>query len=137
MSNTVVVACRLPHGILAEVGRFGDAHYKAIKINGVHSVDRFGQPASILINGHAFTEMPEEHWEQWRKDHQGAPYLVNRLIYAEKTLGAAQEATKLEEAKGETGFEPLDPDKTPADIEADDKALKQMRAEASKLRVAR
>ena len=134
MSKLVVIACRLPHGLLAEVGQIGSPEYKAVKINGIHSVDANGRPASIVHNGHAFTQVPEDFWKAFCDAHRGAPYLVSRLIYAEESLASAQNGTELVEAKGKTGFEPLDPDKAPAQIEPDDKALKQMRAEAAQMR---
>jgi len=134
MSKLVVVACRLPHGILAEVGQFGDTSYKAIKINGIHSVDASGKPSSIVHNGHAFTQVPEDHWKAFCDAHKGAPYLVNRLVYAEDSLASAQTATELEEAKGKSGFEPLDPDQAPQGIEVDQKSLDILRAQAAGMR---
>ncbi len=133
MSKLVVIACRLPHGLIAEVGEFGASDYKAVKINGVHSVDAAGKPSSIVHNGHAFTQVDEDFWKAFCAAHRGAPYLVNRLVYAEDSLEAAHNVTTLAEAKGKTGFEPLDPDKTPTEIEPDQNALKQMRAEAARM----
>lgn len=133
MSKLVVIACRLPHGLLAEVGEFGSPEYKSVKINGVHSVDATGKPSSIVHNGHAFTQVDADFWEAFCKAHRGAPYLMNRLVYAEDSLASAHSATELQEAKGKTGFEALDPDKAPAEIEPNEKALKQQRAEAARM----
>ncbi len=133
MSKLVVVACRLPHGIFAEVGQYGSSEYKAIKINGVHSVDATGKPSSIVHNGHAFTQVDADFWKAFCDAHRGAPYLVNRLVYAEDSLAAAHAVTELAEAKGKTGFEPLDPDKAPSEIKPDENALKQMRSEAARM----
>lgn len=134
MSKLVVVACRLPHGIIAEVGQFGSPEYKSMKINGVFSVDANGKPSSIAHNGHAFTQVPEDFWNEWRKAHAGAQYLKNRMVYAEDALDAAQSATTLAEAKGKTGFEPLNPDAAPVGIEVDAEALKVARASGAGLR---
>ena len=134
MSKLVVVACRLPHGILAEVGEFGAPEYKAIKINGIHSVDATGKPSSIVHNDHAFTQVPEQFWKAFCDSHKGAPYLVNRLVYAEDSLESAQTATELEEAKGKSGFEPLDPDQAPQGIEVDQKSLDILRKQATGMR---
>jgi hypothetical protein len=134
MSKLVVVACRLPHGILAEVGEHGAPEYKAIKINGIHSVDATGKPSSIVHNDHAFTQVPEQFWKAFCDAHKGAPYLVNRLVYAEDSLESAQTATELEEAKGKSGFEPLDPDQAPQGIEVDQKSLDILRKQATGMR---
>ena len=133
MSKTVVVACRLPHGLIAEVGQFGAPDYQWVKFNGPFSRGADGQLASLVVNGHAFTQVKEEFWNAWREAHKGALYLKNRMIYAEDTLAAAQDSTNLAEAKGKTGFEPLNPDNAPEGVEANQAALKAARAEAKSL----
>ncbi len=134
MSKVVNIACRLPHGLMAEVGKFGSPNYKSIKFNGPFSRDSQGNLSSLVINGHAFTQVPEDFWNEWRLAHAGAEYLKNRMIYAEDSLEAAQAATNLAEAKGTTGFEALNPDKAPADIEVNVAALKEARASGAGLR---
>jgi hypothetical protein len=133
MSKLVVIACRLPHGLLLELGQQGAENYQSIKINGIHSVDSSGKPSSLVVNGHAFTQVPEAFWNDWRKAHQGAPYLKNRMVFAEDTLDAAHRATTLAESKGKTGFEPLSPDAPPSDIVVDAEALKAARAGSQSL----
>jgi hypothetical protein len=124
MSTLVTVACKLPHGLVLELGKIGADTYQKHVIAGPYTTDKAGNPASIVVNGYAFTRVPESFWNAWAQAHKGAAYLRNRAVYAETTDDKAK-AASLSDSGTRTGFERLDPDKPMAGIEPDREHLKQ------------
>lgn len=126
MSKLLTVACRLPHGLVLEVGKVGADNYRQIKLNGPFSKNAKGEGA-LTVNGYAFTKVPEDFWNEFTRAHKGAPYLVNRMVYAEESDEKARETTKQGETSGKSGFEALDPENPGKDIEVDKDHLKRVR----------
>lgn len=126
MSSTMVaVACKLPHGLLIEVGTLGQENYSRHEIAGPSTGIRTGKHGSLLIGGYAFTMLPESVWEEFSRKHKDALYLKTRAVFAEATLEGAQGAA-LTEANTRTGFERLNPDAPAPGIEPDKDHLKQL-----------
>lgn len=130
MSKTLTIACRLPAGLLAEVGAEGSEGYRAFHIKGVHT------PGAIIENGHALTNVPEDFWNAFAEAHKGAEYLKNRLVYASGSLQEARAGTKLAETAGKTGFEPVNPDTPVQDVEVDRERLAKNLSEVKALSAA-
>lgn len=126
MSKLLTVGCRLPHGLVLEVGTPGADNYRQIKLNGPFSKNSAGHGV-LTVNGYAFTKVPEDFWQEFTRAHKGATYLVNRMIYAEDSDEKAQSATKQGESAGKTGFEALNPDKPGHGVEPDQDHLKRVK----------
>ena len=124
MSKLLTIACRLPHGLVIEVGKPGADNYRQMKLNGPFSKNAEGNGV-VTVNGYAFTKVPEDFWLEFMSKHKTAAYLVNRAVYAEDS----DEKAKAESNKtgGKTGFEALDPNKPGADVEPDQEHLKRVR----------
>jgi hypothetical protein len=125
MSKFVTIACKLPHGLLIEVGTPGLENYHRYELNGTYTGSRKGKPQSLVIDGYAFTSIPEDAWIEWSKNHRGAQYLKNRAVYCESSIEGAQ-AAALTDGSLVTGFERLNPDKPAPGIEPDNEHLKTL-----------
>lgn len=115
MSDDVLVACKLPHGIYLNVGK------QRIKLNGVmHSrhleVPFFMAPMKAV----GLTKVPRDFWDAWIKDHQEFEPVKKGLIFAsDKKKRLLDEADEKSDLK--SGLERIDPSKLP-------KSLKQVKA---------
>lgn len=124
MSKLLSIACRLPHGLVIEVGKPGGENYRQMKLNGPFSKNADGAGA-ITVNGYAFTKVPEDFWNEFTAKHKGAAYLINRAVYAESD--ADKDHSETDKTGGKTGFEAINPDMPGKDIEADQDHLKRVR----------
>lgn len=131
-TGVIVVACKLPAGLIIEVGTLGEDNHVRMEIAGPNSSLRTGRPGGILVGGYAFTPVPKDVWAEFIRLHRNAPYLRNRAVYAEETLDQAQ-AAALTDGNTKLGFERLDPDKLPAGLESNADHLKVVKAQAAKL----
>lgn len=121
----VTVACKLPHGLILELGNPGADNYRRHLVAGPYTTDQAGKPASIVVNNYAFTKVPEDFWKAWSAKHKGAQYLKTRAVYAEAESDGAQ-AAALTDGNTRSGFERLNPDKPMPGIEPDRDHLKQL-----------
>ena len=136
-TGTVVVACRLPNGLIlrtfdmvetAEVGpqqtrmvKIARYSGKQFKINGnsfaQNKAPKFGQ---LDNHGYALTYgVPADLWTEWKAQNHDAEVLLRGHIFAhgeEKSVRA--EATEKKDVK--TGMERLDVSRLPKKIEAAD-----------------
>jgi hypothetical protein len=96
MGATVTVGCKLPHGLIAEVGD------KSFTFNGANDSD--------LIGGHGITyDVPKDFWDAWVA--QVSAWFVpfkNKLVFAHESEKSVTSQAK-EMAKEITGFEGLKP----------------------------
>lgn len=132
-SETVTIACKLPHGIVlrafhmakvAEPVMGGGTRdtVKAQQIPGEFVVlgaafPQNGAPRGRMEFGYALTpNCPKELWERWLKDNKDSPMVQNGLIFAhDSDRSAASEAREKEDVR--SGFERLDPNKLPKGME--------------------
>lgn len=124
-TDFVTVACKLPHGLIIEVGTPGQENYRRFELNGPYSGVRMGKPNSLIVGGYAFTQIPKDVWVEWAKNHKGAAYLKNRAVYVEGSVEGAQ-AAALTDSNLKTGFERLNPDAPAPGVEPDKDHLKQL-----------
>lgn len=109
--DTVVVGCRLLHGIglqIFETGKTDDG--QPIRKAVGEKVWLNGANKSGLINGVGLTEVDASFWDAWVKDNASFAPFKNGHIFVQSTreraLSAADERKTLK-----TGVEPLDPEK--------------------------
>lgn len=102
MAGTVTVGCKIPNGLILEVGN------TRVTLNGANS--------SNIIGGHGITEgVDQDFFEAWMQAHDWLPAVKNGFVFAHTKPANAQAEAK-EKADETTGLEPLDPKKTPAGI---------------------
>ena len=100
--TTVNVGCKLPNGIILELGEVRQL------IKGANS--------SNIIGGHGITEgVDKEFFDAWMLKNEELSFVKGGFIFAhEKASNTAAEAkSKADEV---TGFEGMDPTKKPAGI---------------------
>lgn len=93
--KTVTIGCKLPNGLVLEVGG------KSVQINGANSTQ--------LVGGHGITYgVDAEFWQAWLKQNADRAVVKNGFIFAhEKSVNAKAEAKEKTDTK--TGQEPIDP----------------------------
>ncbi|EAA3939250.1 hypothetical protein DOR63_23755 [Salmonella enterica subsp. enterica] len=110
MAEMVTVGCKLPNGIVLEVGQ------KRVQVAG------WRNNAVKIVGGYGLTQVEKAFWEAWLAEHSQQPYVENGVIFAQdKVNSAAAQATEQETVK--SGLEPL-PQKDPAPgINRDDEVM--------------
>lgn len=132
MNEVVIVACKLPAGLIIEVGTLGQDNHARVEIAGPNSGLRTGRNNGILVGGYAFTPVRKDVWTEFVSTHKNAAYLKNRAVYAEDSMDKAQ-AAALTDGNTRLGFERLNPDKLPEGLAPDAEHLKNVKAQAPKL----
>lgn len=132
MAEMVTIACKLPHGLIIEVGYeipkddkgasigtniVKTDNYKAVTLKGWNSnLVMAGQPA-LLNPEPGVTEVPKDIWEAWvagpGKRH---PAVRNNLIYVVRKDAPSAKDQALAARVLRSGFEPLDPNKMPEGV---------------------
>jgi len=102
MAATVTVGCKLPNGLILEVGD------KRVAVKGSNS--------SLLIGGHGITEnVDKEFFDTWLTQNVGLQFVKAELIFAhEKATNTAAQAK--EQSAEKTGLEPLSQEDKPAGL---------------------
>lgn len=105
MAGTVIVGCKLPHGLEAQIAG------KTVVLNGSNS--------ATIIGGYGLTQgVDKDGFEAWLLAYADLPYVKNELVFAQESAkSAAAQAT--ENAAEKTGLEGLDPKKPAPGIEPD------------------
>ncbi len=105
MGAVVTVGCKLPSGIILEMGE------KQVRINGVNSViiesrDAFGITENV----------DKEFWDAWYATHKDLDMDKRGFLFANEKANDTK--AEIKEKKGEkTKMEPLDPSKLPKGLE--------------------
>ena len=114
MAETVLVGCKLPHGIYLDL-HDGAGNIKArVKLPGNASYtlpnpDRKFQNPTVVY-GDTFTSVDKAHWEAWKALHADHPALTSGAIYASANKNDAESKAKAHEHEN-VGFNKLDPRK--------------------------
>lgn len=110
MAEMVTVGCKLPNGLMLEVGP------KQVQVAG------WRNNAVKIVGGYGLTQVEKAFWEAWLAEHGQQPYVKNGVIFAQdKANSAAAQATEQKTVK--SGLEPL-PQKNPAPgIHRDDEVM--------------
>ncbi|EAA1504788.1 hypothetical protein LWV02_002840 [Salmonella enterica] len=110
MAEMVTVGCKLPNGLVLEVGP------ERVQVAG------WRNNAVKIVGGYGLTQVEKAFWEAWLAEHCQQPYVKNGVIFAQdKANSAAAQATEQKTVK--SGLEPL-PQKNPAPgINRDDEVM--------------
>jgi len=128
-TDTVVVACKLPHGLILRVfemvefdepvlgggfrrSKISQERPERFTINGFsHPQNR--APSHAIVEGFALTPgVPKELWDRWLSQNQRSDMVKNGLIFAQPKTEMA-EAASVERKKIKSGLERLDPNALP------------------------
>lgn len=130
-TDTVMIGCRLPHGLKLEVGytvtqkapdgkRFtsyqkGD-NYRMFELKGTNEHTAQARAARIVVPAMASPEpfinkhVPKDIWEQWCKDHPKHWFITSGNIFlVEGSEMASAEAMALDLKKTQAPLAPLNP----------------------------
>lgn len=101
---TIVVGCKLPHGLILSVTGAPD-----VELNGTNSAN--------IIGGYGLTEgVDGALFAQWLTVNHQHPAVVNGLIFAQASVADAKAQAK-DGANIKNGFEGINPDKPAPGIE--------------------
>lgn len=105
MADTVIVGCKLPHGLEVQISG------KTVVLNGANS--------TAIVGGYGLTrDVDKAGFDAWLLAYADLPYVKNELVFAQATeKSAVSQATEQEAEK--TGLEGLDPKKPAPGIEPD------------------
>lgn len=131
-SNTVTVACKLPHGLMLEVvdeAVFRDIHPQngvmarpageRIRVNGCARPVGVPLPEDVaqVVGGFALTPgVPADFWAAWLKQNKDAPFVKAGMIFAHEKAGSVVSEAK-EKREVLSGFEGMNPSKPAPGIE--------------------
>ena len=93
MAGTVIVGCKLPNGLVAEVNS------KTVHFNGANS--------AVIIGGHGITEnVDAEFWQAWLTQNKDLVFVQKGLVFAD-AKAVNTKAESQEKAEEKTGLEPV------------------------------
>ena len=93
--KTVIVGCKLPNGLIIEVGG------QSVELNGAN--------ASNIIGGHGITyDVDADLFNAWMEAHQDRDMVKNGFVFAHDKA-ADTKAEAAEKADNATGLEAVDP----------------------------
>ncbi|EFY9786525.1 hypothetical protein NQT21_002459 [Shigella flexneri] len=100
MAEMVTVGCKLPNGLVLEVGQ------KRVQVAG------WRNNAVKIVGGYGLTQVDKVFFDAWLAEHGQQPYVKNGVIFAQdKANSAVSQATEQKAVK--SGLELL-PQKNPA-----------------------
>lgn len=111
---TVIVGCKLPHGLVMELGKVGDEKYKRHVLFGANGNSK----GAIVAGGFGITTVPADFWEQWTKKNRHLELLKNGAVFAQEGLEDTK-AAAVATAGIRTGLEPLNPQAPPKEVTVD------------------
>jgi hypothetical protein len=120
-TTMVVVGCKLPNGLICEMGKVGDENYRAVRLNGANSAK--------IVGGHGLTHVSADFWNAWYKKNKHLEFVRKALVFAHGDEASASDHAA-DRAEVRTGMEPLDPIKSLANVKGPDgKPLVEMDAD--------
>lgn len=105
-TTMVTVGCKLPNGLICELGKFGDEDYRQVRLNGAND--------SSIVGGFGLTEVSKGFWDVWVKKHARLAFVRGGHVFAMNDKDSARDFAQ-ERAGVKTGFEALDPMKGMSD----------------------
>lgn len=127
---SVVVGCKLPNGLLMEVGKFGDPDYLQVRLNGSNANVVVGADNQPVVGGYGLTTVSTTVWDLWLNGdkerkltaHKNLDFVRKGLVFAHNDMASARDHAK-DNATVRNGFEPLNPDLVVKDPKTGEKLL--------------
>lgn len=99
-TKMVSVGCKLPNGLLCELGKVGDNDYTVVRLKGSND--------ALVVGGFGITEnVSESFWTAWVKKHRAMAFIRNQLVFAMPDAASARDHAQ-DHASKKSGFEALD-----------------------------
>lgn len=111
--ETVVVACKLPHGMICELGTL--PVIKRWKLNGANTAQIIGVNPLVSQFG-ITTNVNKDDMEQWLKLHADLPFMKTGAIFIQKDTRSADAEAKEKQTSIKSGLEPLNPREMPKGV---------------------
>lgn len=129
MSETLVVACKLPHGLRLRIQQQVDVQVPSLG-SGTTTVKQWvARPEEVVLKGvaHEFGQIPghmtdggyaltfgvnRDFFEAWMAQNKDTAIVKEGLVFAQETRESAVDQS-VDQAEVRTGLEPLDPNKLP------------------------
>lgn len=120
----VVVACKLPAGLVMEIvepgkddqGKVGTLPApvgRRVTLNGANSVPRrrnaLGEYPMMTVYPYGLTVVDQSFWEEWLKRHKDFPFIKDGLVFVAPNQDKAIAMAKERVQSVSTGLEPLKP----------------------------
>lgn len=99
-TTMVTVACKLPNGIICEMGKFGDENYTRVALNGANS--------ARVVGGYGLTPVSKEFWDAWVAKNRNLEFVRKGLVFAHNDNASAADEAK-DRGEVRTGLEALNP----------------------------
>lgn len=118
MTATVSVGCKLPWGLICEMGTPGSDDYRRISLVGSNGANKgHGKiPGHIVASGYGITfGVPKDFIDAWMAKHARLDCVRAGLVFVEAAKDAQPHAEMF--AGVTSGFEALDSSKLPKGIE--------------------
>lgn len=96
----VKVGCKLPNGLICELGKAGDDNYRRVVLNGAND--------GHIIGGFGFTDVTKDFWDAWYSKHKKLDFVRKGMVFVHGDKASAEDFAK-ERANERSGLEPLDP----------------------------
>lgn len=128
--NNVIVACRLPKGVVLKIyddeeiairAEYAKAKHvdlsplrvvSSISLNGATSHPNYHPKDNEILGRFGKTSVPSDFWEKWLKQNERSDLVLKNLVFAEPNEARAS-SRAAEFANVKTGFEGLDQNKLP------------------------
>lgn len=94
----VVVGCKLPNGLLCEVGKMGDDNHTRVRLNGTND--------ARVIGGYGLTDVSKEFWDTWYKKNRHLEFVRKGFVFVHGDAASAADEAK-DRAGVLNGMEPL------------------------------
>lgn len=116
--KTLTIGCKLPSGLLMQLGNPQDGNYAEVQLNGANQGDYIGrnEAGKIFIpkteNGYGLTQVDSEFFNKWRAKFKvnAERWLKEGILFVVEDKASAQ-AAAADGSDVRTGFEQIDPDK--------------------------
>lgn len=101
-TTMLTIGCKLPNGLVCEMGKYGDESYTQVRLNGANS--------ARVIGGYGLTQVSKDFWDAWYKKNKGLSFMRGKepLVFAHGDESSAADHAK-DNAEIRTGLEALDP----------------------------
>jgi hypothetical protein len=100
-TEVVTVGCKLPNGLICELGKPGDENYTSVRLNGANS--------ARVVGGYGITpHVSASFWNAWMKKNKGLSFVRAGLVFSHTDEASAADHAK-DNAERRSGLEALDP----------------------------
>lgn len=118
--KSVTVGCKLPNGLIMELGTRGKDDYRQVRLRGAQS--------SRIAGGFGLTDVSEDFMQAWMKKNKDLTFVRKGLVFVQAD-GVFAEGHAKDHRDLRSGLERLDPKKAPKGVEVDKDHLKRAAAD--------